>query len=88
MRLTEKQILKQLLDSADQYKPLKFEGFDKDFLLSERARADGVARKRDRECSPCGSSTGPVGVARQTGEKFRKRDHRFDEQGADRSALV
>lgn len=44
MRLTEKQILKQLLDSADQYKPLKFEGFDKDFLLSERARADGVAR--------------------------------------------
>ncbi|MCK5172856.1 MAG: hypothetical protein KAR47_05660, partial [Planctomycetes bacterium] len=42
MRLTENEIAKRLWESAEQYKPLIFRGFEEEFLLAERARADAV----------------------------------------------
>jgi len=44
MRLTEEQVIKQLWESADQYKPLTFAGFEETLLFSERTKADAVVR--------------------------------------------
>lgn len=42
MRLTEKELIKRLWETAEQYKPLVFKGFNKEFLLSKGIRADAV----------------------------------------------
>jgi len=42
MRLTEKEIVKRLWESAEQYKPLFFMGFEEEFLLAKRVRADAI----------------------------------------------
>jgi hypothetical protein len=42
MRLTEKEIIKQLRESAEQYKPLTFTGLEEESLLANKAKADAI----------------------------------------------
>jgi hypothetical protein len=42
MRFTEKDMIKQLQESAEQYKPLIFKKFEEEFLFTNRARADAI----------------------------------------------
>ena len=42
MRLTEKEIVKRLWESAEQYKPLIFKGFEEESLLTKGVRSDAV----------------------------------------------
>lgn len=44
MRLTEKEIIKRLWESAEQYKPLIFVGFEEEFPLAKGARADAIVQ--------------------------------------------
>jgi hypothetical protein len=43
MRLTEKEMVKQLWESAEKYKPLIFKRFEEKFSIADRARADVIA---------------------------------------------
>ena len=43
MRFTEKDIIKRLRESAEQYKPLIFKRFEEEFSIANRARADAIA---------------------------------------------
>ena len=42
MRLTEQEIVKRLWESAQQYKPFIFKGFEEKFLLAEGVRVDAI----------------------------------------------
>lgn len=42
MRLTEKEVLKRLRESAEQYRPFIFMGFEEEILLSDGVRADAI----------------------------------------------
>lgn len=44
MRLTEKDIIKQLQESAEQYKPLIFKRFEEEFYVSNKVWADAVVK--------------------------------------------
>jgi len=44
MRLTEEEIVKRLWESAEQYKPFIFMGFDEKFLLAKGLRADAIVK--------------------------------------------
>ncbi|MEN6386867.1 MAG: hypothetical protein ABFD79_16930 [Phycisphaerales bacterium] len=43
MRLTEKEIIKQLHESASQYEPVRFKKIETEFFLTEKIQADAVA---------------------------------------------
>ncbi len=42
MRLTEKEVVKRLWESAEQWKPLIFKGFEEEFLLTNGVRSDAI----------------------------------------------